>query len=161
MSIRELLSFLPSNNMVKQAAIIVVLDNDKRDPEVFRQELENVAKETVKLTDCVFCVAVKEMEAWLLGDENAIWEAYPSAKKKFLRDYEQDGICDTWQILANTVYPGGLSELQKKSQNRYSEIGKAKCEWADKIGVNLVLEENISPSFRFFINELEMRIASE
>ena len=94
-------------------------------------------------------------------DENAIWEAYPSAKKKFLRDYEQDGICDTWQILANTVYPGGLSELQKKSQNRYSEIGKAKCEWADKIGVNLVLEENISPSFRFFINELEMRIASE
>ena len=70
-------------------------------------------------------------------------------------------ICDTWQILANTVYPGGLSELQKKSQNRYSEIGKAKCEWADKIGVNLVLEENISPSFRFFINELEMRIASE
>lgn len=146
---------------MKQAAIIVVLDNDKRDPEVFRQELENVAKETVKLTDCVFCVAVKEMEAWLLGDENAIWEAYPSAKKKFLRDYEQDGICDTWQILANTVYPGGLSELQKKSQNRYSEIGKAKCEWADKIGVNLVLEENISPSFRFFINEFEMRIASE
>lgn len=73
---------------MKQAAIIVVLDNDKRDPEVFRQELENVAKETVKLTDCVFCVAVKEMEAWLLGDENAIWEAYPSAKKKFLRDYE-------------------------------------------------------------------------
>lgn len=66
---------------MKQAAIIVVLDNDKRDPEVFRQELENVAKETVKLTDCVFCVAVKEMEAWLLGDENAIWEAYPSAKK--------------------------------------------------------------------------------
>ncbi len=51
--------------------------------------------------------------------------------------------------------------MQKKSQNRYSEIGKAKCEWADKIGVNLVLEENISPSFRFFINELEMRIASE
>ena len=78
---------------MKQAAIIVVLDNDKRDPEVFRQELENVAKETVKLTDCVFCVAVKEMEAWLLEDENAIWEAYPSAKKKFLRDYEQDGIC--------------------------------------------------------------------
>lgn len=37
------------------------------------------------LTDYAFCIAVKEMEAWLLGDEDAIYSAYPEAKKKFLK----------------------------------------------------------------------------
>lgn len=98
---------------MEDALIIVVLDNDKRDSKDFKEELDIIAKETVKWTECVFCVAVKEMEAWLLGDENAIWEAYPLAKKKYIKDYEQDGICDTWQVLANIVYPGGLAGLQK------------------------------------------------
>lgn len=38
-----------------------------------------------------FCVAVKEMEAWLLGDENAIWEAYPLAKKNTLKTMSRMG----------------------------------------------------------------------
>lgn len=143
---------------MEDSSIIVVLDNDKRDFKTFKEELDIIAKETVMLTECVFCVAVKEMEAWLLGDENAIWEAYPMAKKKYIKDYEQDGICDTWQVLANMVYPGGLAGLQKKAKNSYSEIGKTKCEWADKIGANLILEENQSPSFRFFINKLQSKI---
>ncbi len=33
------------------------------------------------LTDHVFCVAVKEMEAWLLGDIEAIEKAYPKLKR--------------------------------------------------------------------------------
>ena len=143
---------------MEHAAIIVVLDNDKRDLKAFKEELDCVARTNVMLTECVFCVAVKEMEAWLLGDENAIWEAYPLAKKKYIKEYEQDGICDTWQVLANIVYPGGLAGLQKKAKNSYSEIGKAKCEWADKIGANLTLDENKSPSFQFFINQLQSRI---
>ena len=143
---------------MKDAAIVVVLDNDKRDPKAFKEELKRVARENVMLTECVFCVAVKEMEACLLGDENAIWEAYPMAKKIYIKDYEQDGLCDTWQILANIAYPGGLTALQKKAKNNYNEIGKAKCEWADKIGVNLALEGNKSPSFQFFINQLQSRI---
>ena len=56
------------------------------------------------------------------------------------------------------VYPGGLAALQKKSRNSYSETGKAKCEWADKIGSVLNLEENLSPSFQRFLNELQKRI---
>ena len=147
-----------SLSSMKNAAIIVVLDNDKRNPEVFQQELEQVAKEAVMLTDYVFCIAVKEMEAWLFGDENAILNAYPSAKRKYIRSYEQDGICDTWEVLANVVYPGGLARLQKKSQNSYSETGRAKCEWADKIGMQLILEENVSPSFQNLLKTLQSRI---
>lgn len=143
---------------MKHAAIVVVLDNDKRDNEEFQQLLDKIASQSVMLTDYAVCIAVKEMEAWLLGDENAIMSAYPLAKKKNLKVYEQDAICDTWEVLANVVYPGGLAALQKKSKNSYSETGRAKCEWADKIGMELTLENNNSPSFQKFLNALQTRI---
>ncbi len=140
------------------AAIVVVLDNDKRDCEDFKSELERVANETMLLTDHVFCIAVKEMEAWLLGDECAVLEAYPNARKKYLKDYEQDGICDTWEVLANMLYPGGLAGLKKKKAAGQNVVGKAKCEWADKIGKHLNFDRNISPSFQYFVRAVEIRI---
>ena len=54
--------------------------------------------------DHVFCIAIKEMEAWLLGDLNAIEAAYPQVRKTYIRSYTQDGICDTWEVLANMIY---------------------------------------------------------
>lgn len=141
-----------------QAAIIVVLDNDKRDCVEFQKTLDSIAKESVMITDCVICIAVKEMEAWLLGDEEAITRAYPNAKKKYLKSYEQDGMCDTWEVLANMVYPGGLAALKKKSKKSYSATGIAKSEWADKIGKELNLEYNTSPSFKKFLKVLQSRI---
>lgn len=59
------------------------------------------------------------------------------------------------------VYPGGLAKLRKMSKNSYNETGKSKCEWADKIGRQLVLERNISPSFQHFLTELESRIEAK
>ena len=147
-----------SLSSIPNAVIVVVLDNDKRDYHEFKGQLEQVAQVSVMLTDYVFCIAVKEMEAWLLGDEGAILKAYPSARRKYLQNYEQDGICDTWQVLADMVYPKGLKELKKKSGTAYTEIGRAKCEWADKIGCLLDLEHNNSPSFCKFIHELKLRI---
>ena len=55
-----------------QVAIFVVLDNDKRDYIKFQNTLDKIVKESVRSTDCVVCIALKEMEAWLSGDENAI-----------------------------------------------------------------------------------------
>lgn len=152
--------FDKSLSCVKNAAIIIVLDNDMRDCESFKIELQQFAQNIVTNTDYVFCIAVKEMEAWLLGDENAILSAYPMAKRKVIKNYEQDAICDTWEVLANAVYPGGLVALKKKSKSSYSEIGKAKCEWADKIGIYLTLDTNVSPSFQYFLNQLQSRIES-
>ena len=122
--------------------------------------VDKIAKESVRSTDCVVCLAVKEMEAWLLGDEDAIISAYPNAKKKYLKAYEQDGICDTWEVLANMLYPGGLVSLKKKSRNSYSITGIAKCEWADKIGKELNLESNVSPSFNRFLQALQEKISA-
>lgn len=142
-----------------KAMIVIVLDNDKRNVDVFQQELDNVVHINVVRTDCSICIAVKEMEAWLLGDEKAILEAYPKmAKKKSYREYQQDGICDTWEVLADAVYKGGLVALQKKARNEYSEIGKAKCEWANEIGKRMNLNNNKSPSFQRFISTLKAKI---
>lgn len=143
---------------MSDSAIIIVLDNDKRNPEEFERQLHRITSENMILSDHVFCVAVKEMEAWLLGDMDAIEESYPNVRKNAGRNYIQDGICDTWEVLANMIYPGGLSALKRKSANSYHEIGKMKAEWADKIGSALNLDNNNSPSFQFFIHELTRRI---
>ena len=150
--------FDQSLSHMPHAAIIVVLDNDRRDYAEFQNALNKILRESVMLTDSVICIAVKEMEAWLLGDEDAITNAYPNAKKKYLKAYEQDGLCDTWEVLANMIYPGGLMALKKKAKNNYSATGLAKCEWADKIGRELNLENNLSPSFNVFLQVLQVRI---
>lgn len=141
-----------------QAALFVVVDNDKRDTEEFREQLENLAIENGILTDYVFCIAVKEMEAWLLGDIEAIELAYPLVRKNMMSTYTQDGICDTWEVLANMVYPGGLAQLRKKDAKSYREIGKMKSEWAGRIGEKLNISANNSLSFQYFIGQLKKRI---
>lgn len=141
-----------------KAAIIIVLDNDKRDTREFEKELEKAAEDANIMIDHVFCIAVEEMEAWLLGDHNALISAYPNAREAALRDYVQDSICGTWEILANAVYKGGLKQF-KKDCPTFREVGKYKSEWADKIGEYLSLEENLSPSFQRFLGAIQVRIA--
>lgn len=75
------------------AAVFVVLDNDDNDPVAFRAKLEKVADDNDITIDHVFCIAIEEMEAWLLGDREALQEAYPCAKMQKLKEYEQDSIC--------------------------------------------------------------------
>lgn len=143
---------------MENTAVFIVLDNDKRNPVQFKQELLKVSRENMILIDHVYCVAIKEMEAWLLGDEAAIETAYPQYRKRFLAAYVQDEIGDTWEVLANVVYPGGLSKLLKEARNGYTPIGAAKTEWADRIGSCLDIQNNQSPSFNYFINELLKRV---
>ena len=145
-------------NMDNKAAMIVVLDNYKNDPEELMIRLKKISNENMILTDHEFCVAIKEMEAWLLGDKLAIERAYPNVRKTAWKDYEQDGICDTWEVLANAVYPGGLSALKKRAAQTYATIGIAKCEWAERIGSEMNLHENRSPSFNRFINNVVKRV---
>ena len=67
----------------------------KRDPAEFQKQLKSLSVQNMVLTDHAFCVAVKEMEAWLLGDITAIEKAYPNVKKNAMKDYVQDEIGDT------------------------------------------------------------------
>ena len=141
------------------SVIIVVLDSDDHDVQQFRSELEAVAMQNMIKIDHVFCLAVEEIEAWLLGDRHALLSAYPHAKMHVLNTYVQDSICGTWEVLADAVYPGGTSKLSREHAS-FIEIGKLKAEWAQIIGIHMDLKSNESPSFNDFIHEIERRLVS-
>lgn len=141
------------------SVIIVVLDSDDHDVQQFRSELEAVAIQNMIKIDHVFCLAVEEIKAWLLGDRHALLSAYPHAKMHVLNTYVQDSICGTWEVLADAVYPGGTSKLSREHAS-FIEIGKLKAEWAQNIGIHMDLKSNESPSFNDFIHEIERRLVS-
>lgn len=149
--------FNKSLKSMSSAALVVVVDNDDRDTDEFYNELEALARNNMITLDYVFCVAVEELEAWLLGDEDAIFAAYPRAKIHLLRNYEQDSICGTWEVLADMLYKGGRNSLKRNSPY-YGETGRLKCEWARNIGAQMNIHDNKSPSFNCFINALESRL---
>ncbi len=140
-----------------EAVLMIVLDNDNNDPYVFRTQLESVASDHGITMDHVFCIAVEEMEAWLLGDELAIKKAYPNMKASVLHSYQQDSICGTWEVLADVVYKGGISTIRKNKMS-YMEIGKLKSEWAARIAQYMDFDNNKSPSFCFFISSVTSRL---
>ena len=81
----------------------------------------------------------------MLGDRAAVKRAYPHAKDSVLNGYEQDGICGTWEVLADAVHPGGSAKLKS-----YPVTGTVKCDWARAITPCMNADENRSPSFRVF-----------
>lgn len=139
------------------SAIVVVLDNDDKNPEEFQARLEEVAVANHITLDHVFCIAIEEMEAWLLGDRAALMAAYPSARSQTLNSYVQDSICGTWERLADAVYQGGLIKFRRDCPS-YIEVGAYKSEWARKIGAHMDIERNISPSFQHFMSEINKRL---
>jgi len=142
---------------VKPSAVFVVLDNDKRDQAAFARQLKELAARRNITIDHVFCIAVEEVEAWLLGDREAVIKAYPRAKRAALDTYQQDSICRTWECLADVIYHGGRERI-KKGCPTYVERGKCKREWAVNIGRHMCPDANVSPSFRYFLNEIRKRI---
>ena len=145
-------------HMPDGAAVFVVVDNDTRETDVFRSELDHIVEINNISIDHVFCIAIEEMEAWLLGDETAIKKAYPNAKLNQLKSYEQDGICGTWEILAEIVYEGGMKKFEEECPT-FVEAGRIKSEWAEKIGQYMNIDNNLSPSFQFFIREIRNRLS--
>jgi len=87
------------------------------------------------------------MEAWYLGDKEALLRAYPKAKKDILDRYQQDSICGTWELLADCIYPGGVAAITKTG---WPLPGQIKSEWAANIGPLLDPERNVSGSFGKF-----------
>ena len=134
------------------AAVIVVCDLDDKCLKAFRQQLYGILNVCNPKPLARFCIAIEEGEAWLLGDIPAIKRAYPKAKDRVLKAYENDSVCGTWEYLANAVYPGGEEALAKKGRQG---VGREKSIWAEKIAPRMDVESNKSPSFRYFKNTLQ------
>lgn len=125
-------------------AVVVVLDSDRRDCVDFLAELQALAAGCNPAPNTLFRIAVEEMEAWYFGDRQALITAYPEAKTEVLNRYQQDSVCDTWERLADAIYPGGSAAIKKAG---WPLPGQVKHEWAEKIGPLLEPDQNISPSF--------------
>jgi hypothetical protein len=138
-----------------QNAIVVVCDCDCHDCAEFKDALVKLLEKCEIETETVFCLAIEEMEAWLLGDPEAVLAAYPSSNLSELRSYRPDSIVGTWERLADITYKGGCRQMKKDCPTFY-EIGAMKIEWAMKIGVRLNLHNNQSPSFSHLIKKLDM-----
>ncbi len=137
------------------AAAVIVCDLDKKCFKQFRQELFNILDVCDPKPMTVFCIAIEEMEAWFLGDINAIKRAYPKAKTNILVSYENDSICDTWEKLADAVYSGGATKLLGKG---WQTVGREKSVWAEKITPHLNINDNKSQSFQYFVKKLQSLI---
>ncbi len=158
--LNDLATYLKGFNKSLQgisAAVIIVLDNDDHNCVEFGKELQDVAAKNMITIDHVFCIAVEEVEAWLLGDETAILQAYPQAKTAVIHSYKQDSICGTWETLADAIYPGGYERMKKECPT-FVEKGKCKMEWSTHIGPYMDMNNNKSPSFNYFIHEVMNRI---
>lgn len=95
--------------------------------------------------------AIEEGEAWLLGDRQAVREAYPRAKEAVLATYVQDSICGTWEKLADAVHPGGATKLRERG---WQAIGAEKSSWASSIAPHMDVQRNVSPSFQYLRDNL-------
>ncbi|MFO1434586.1 MAG: DUF4276 family protein [Candidatus Competibacteraceae bacterium] len=132
-------------------AVVVVVDNDKRDCVQFLSELTGLLASCDPAPNTLFRLAIEEVEAWYFGDRDALLAAYPQAKVRVLDEYVQDSLCDTWEKLADAIHPGGRSIIKKIG---WPESGEVKCRWAEQIGPKMAIERNCSPSFRKFYDGL-------
>ena len=128
-------------------AVVVVLDADRRDCRAFLDELNKLARECGTAPPTLFRLAIEEVEAWYLGDRMALLKAYPRAKSDVLNGYVQDSVCDTWERLADAVYPGGSTAIKKAG---WPLPGQIKHEWAKRIGPLMNVDRNASASFGKF-----------
>ena len=128
-------------------AVVVVVDLDRRDCMTFNRELLDVLNACDPCPTTLFRIAIEEIEAWLLGDRDAVKAAYPRAEGWVLDDYRQDSICGTWEVLADAVHAGGSAALPRAD---WPARGMAKCEWARNIAPHMDPDRNRSPSFRTF-----------
>jgi hypothetical protein len=138
-------------------AVVVIVDTDRRNCVEFLQELTEMSRACNSGIRTLFRLAVEEIEAWYLGDREALLAAYPRANKQAIAGYNQDSICGTWELLADAVYPGGSEEIKKVG---WPLPGQIKHEWAEKIGPHMDPARNVSPSFRKLRNGLMRLVGS-
>jgi len=142
--LRRLLSAYVDAYKGQEYVAVVICDLDYRKRDEFEQKLKAIVDSCPQKPNAVFCLAIEEGEAWLLGDIPAIKKAYPAAVDSVLSSYTNDEICGTWEKLADAIYPGGSAVLSTKTSE---EIGKVKSKWAEKIAPNMDVDKNKSPSF--------------
>lgn len=131
--------------------VLVVLDTDYRDPDRLYRDLVNVRRKYADDLTVVIGIAVEELEAWLLGDRDALLKAYPDANLDVLNAYVQDSVVGTWEVLARAVMGHRAEQLIEAG---YPAVGTYKHHFAEAIAPFMDAKRNESPSFQSFYHYL-------
>jgi hypothetical protein len=143
---RGLLDLLPAKLRVFGSSlnpetdrVVVLVDTDEEDCvqmlERLREALESISPAPL----CLFRLAIEEVEAWYLGDWEAVKRAFPQAVRARYSSYKPDSIIGTWELFQKVI----------------SDTAERKLYWAERMGGELSAEQgrwttNRSPSFRKF-----------
>ena len=130
----------------KDIILIIAMDSDDKDPQLLRQEIYSCASKFAPDIRSVVGISTEEIEAWVLGDKDAIFDAYPDCNKKILDSYEQDSVCGTWEILCRAI----SENAEELIEIGYPAIGHYKALWTENISKYMMPQRNVSPSFNTF-----------
>jgi hypothetical protein len=139
----------------QEYGLVVVTDEDRHDCEEIKETLEASARAAGFLTrrrnrqafQVVSWIAVEELEAWFLGDVDALEAAYPGTRRlvagrREFRDPDQvKG--GTWEALERVLNRAG-----------HHRGGFRKIEAARAISAHMEPQRNRSTSFRGFVRAL-------
>ena len=137
--------------------IVILLDEDRQDCQTIKAALEKAAKDAGLFTRSrrspqgrfrvVNRVAIEELEAWFLGDIDAIVEAYPHVPRNLSRKArfrDPDAVKGgTWEALQRVLQKAG-----------YYRTGMPKIEAAERIAKYMDPCRNRSKSFQVFRDAL-------
>lgn len=137
-----------------RAVFVILTDNDNRHCADYKaQILSTINSQTlIPVKNTIVCLAIEEMEAWLLGDFEAIMCAYPSANQREYTTYVQDSVCGTWEKLARVIDDKLYNKKLKDAP--FYIVGEKKSEWAKNITPHLDINNNLSPSFNYFLRKI-------
>ncbi|HCR3201397.1 TPA: DUF4276 family protein [Morganella morganii] len=136
-----------SSNPISERKVIVLLDLDDKNKQQFYSELMTLLNHCENDFPVFFYFAEEELEAWYLGDQNALMAYNPKISFSKLNSYVQDSICDTWKLLLEADDP-----TLAKLNNRDRRLLDKKVYWAKKIPPHMDVNVNLSPSFLEFKN---------
>lgn len=142
----------------EELLLIVIMDSDEDPQDLVYGRLESLLARFAKPLPTVIGICVEEMEAWLMGDREAILAAYPQTSQAILDEYVQDSICGTWEILARAIHGKKAEQVIKLG---YPAVGQYKQDWARHIAPHLDPDRNLSPSFRRFQKSLDRILSRE
>jgi Domain of unknown function (DUF4276) len=135
------------------AAVVVLVDEDRSDCEELKMKLEAAAKNAgLGTLSCprggqfrvLNRIAVEELEAWFFGDPNAVMKAYPRVQRRAFSSralHHPDAIGGgTWEALERLL-----------NKHNYHLGGLRKIECAADIGLHMDVANNTSTSFKNFV----------
>ena len=121
--------------------IVVLVDQDDDNCIQLLADLQKMlAKLKKKPVNVLFRIAMEEIEAWFLADQQAIANAYPNASFNHVPGGDPDLIDDPSDILAGCL---GIA---------LPCTGQMKAEWAENISPHLDLDQPKSTSLAKFVD---------